>query len=464
MIIITNINIITMNTKREIITNAAIGVDQDKIVFVGKEKEVLLPGSNAEILDGKGMTALPGFIDTHVHSDQAILRSVADDLGWEPYLFQRVFPILAKRDTKDAVASLKLCMLEMIKSGTTCFVDSMVHSRFNFDDFALSVNEFGMRSVLAKYVMPQKAIVNNNQKIDSGNILNESDSLLAVKAAFEKWDCQATGRIKVWFGPLVPRDKHTCSPEFYKKVASMADQLGSGITIHLGAEKEDIDFFQDNFGLKPVDFAHNYGLTGPNVLLINGCWFSEEEIDLLVKTRTSLAHSPSANMKMASGIADIISMRNKGGTVSLGTDSAANNNAHDMIREMKVASLLHNISNMNASTLRAEDVLEMATIEGAKAIGWDNLIGSIEVGKQADIILIDLHKPHTIPVYDQVANIVYAAHGGDVNTTMVAGKFLMQNRQMLHINEEEVLHNAQRIGLKLLNAAGINVSSEWPII
>jgi cytosine/adenosine deaminase-related metal-dependent hydrolase len=233
--------------------------------------------------------------------------------------------------------------------------------------------------------------------------------------------------------------------------------------MHLGSERADIPFFADNFNLRPAEFAHQNGLTGPNVLLINGCYFNAHEITILAETSTSLVHSPSANMKMASGVARVPEMRAAGVSVALGTDAGANNNCHDMVREMKAAALLHNITRMDAAALTAEDVIEMATIDGARAIDRADKLGSLEAGKQADIILVDLDKPHTTPVYDPIANLVYAAHGGDVDTVIVAGKILMQGRQLVGIDEAAVLGEAQEAGEGLLRRAGMSVAPNWPV-
>jgi 5-methylthioadenosine/S-adenosylhomocysteine deaminase len=298
----------------------------------------------------------------------------------------------------------------------------------------------------------------------AGGIINEDQSFADAREAIFKWHGAADGRLQVWYGPQVPRaPATTCSPEFYARVAHQAAEYATGITIHLGAEADDIPFFEQTFHLKPVEFALMYGMVGSNVLLINGCWFTDDEIRILAETDTRLVHSPSANMKMASGVAKVTRMREAGVTVALGCDSGANNNCHDMIREMKAASLLQKISGMDAHAMPAEAVLEMATINGARAIGRQTTLGSIEPGKQADLILVNMRQPHTQPEYDPIANLVYCAHGGDVDTVLVAGRILMRNRKMIHVDEREILDEAQTRGQALLDSAGIRVTSNWPI-
>ena len=462
MLLISPVTAVTMDARRRIISQAAIAVEGQRIAALGKAADLARRFPGADRLDGRGMLALPGLIDAHVHSDQAILRSFADDLPWQPYLFERVFPLLKHRSSADALASLKLCMLEMIRSGTTCFVDCMVHSRYDFDLLTQAAVDMGLRVTLAKYAMPQAAI-QNSSAIDAGKLSSQDESLAAIERAIRAWHGAADGRIQVWYGPLVPRDPQTCSPAFYQTIAERAAALNTGITMHLGAEREDIAFFADHFNMRPAEFAHTHGLSGPNVLLINGCHFNEVEIDILAESGTSLAHSPSANMKMASGVARVPAMRARGVAVALGTDAGANNNCHDMLREMKAASLLHNLTRMDAAALTAEDVIEMATIEGARAIGRAHEIGSLEAGKQADLILVDLHKAHSMPVHDPLANLVYAAHGGDVDTVMVAGKLLMRSRQLVGIDESAILAEAQALGSDLLRRAGMEVRPNWPL-
>jgi len=465
MIFIKDVNAVTLDPKNEIIKNAGIVIDHDRIIDIGKASELTPQYKDVEVIKGRGMLALPGFIDAHSHSDQAILRSFADDMGWKPYLEDFIWPLIGHREQEDALISLKLCMLEMLKSGTTTFVDCMISSRYDFDKLAQAVVDMGMRAVLAKYLMPDSIFSQKEKAINTGEVESEEQSRSDFEQAIKTWNGTAGGRLQVWLGPFVPRGDPApdIKPDFFHKVSGLAASHNTGITIHFASEREDIQFFQQEYGMQPVEFAQQYGLLGSNVMLINGCQLTEEEIPVLAETDTKIVHSPSANMKMASGIAKIPQMRAAGVTVALGCDAGANNNCLDMIREMKAASLLHNISMMDPKALIAEDVLEMATIDGARAIGQEDEIGSLEVGKQADIILVDLHHPHTMPVHDPVANLVYAAHGGNVDTVIVAGRVLMKNRKVLVVDEEAILAEAEERGHALLKRAGIRVAPEWPI-
>jgi len=465
MLLITNVTAVTVDAQRRIVTDAAILVEDERIAEIGKATDLMSRHSDAEQLDGRGMLALPGLIDAHAHSDQALLRGAADDLPWRPYLQEVIWPLLGQRIPEDALISLKLCMLEMIKSGTTCFVDSIVPSHYDFDILAQAVVDMGMRAVLAKYVLPDALFERDASPVVKGEFSAEEESLADAVRGIQAWHGAAGGRLQVWFGPLVPREEPpaSASPDFYRRISQLAAEHGTGITIHLAGTIDDPPFFEREFGMLPAEFAQRYDLVGPNVLLINGTWFSEEEIPILAETNTRLVHSPSANMKMGEGVAKVPQMRAAGVTVALGCDAGANNNCHDMIREMKAASLLHNVTMMDPTTLTAEDALEMATIDGARAIGREDELGSLQVGKQADVILVDLQQPHTMPIHDPIANLVYAAHGGNVDTVMVAGKVLMRGREVLVADEAAILEEAQARGAALLERGGIEVAPGWPI-
>jgi cytosine/adenosine deaminase-related metal-dependent hydrolase len=465
MQLITNVTAVTMDADRRILTRAAIAIEDDRIVAVDKSDVLEARYAQADRLDGQEMLALPGLIDAHCHSPQTMLRSVADDLPWRPYLEDYIWPLQGSYTPEDALVSMKLTLLEMIKSGTTCFVDPLVHTRYDLDRLAQAVDEMGMRAVLAKMVMDQAGVAQQMGVIDAGMLETEEQSLAEAERAIQTWNGAAGGRLRIWYGPRVPREPAiACSPDFYPRVQALASEHGVGLTVHLAGEIDDLEFFQREFGRKPAEFARDFGLVGPNVLIAMGCWISEEEISILADNGVKLVHCPSANMKMASGIARVPAMRRKGVTVALGCDSGANNNSLDMIREMKAASLLQNIANMDATALTAEDALEMATLEGARAIGQEDDLGSLEAGKQADVILVNLRKAHTTPQFDPIANLVYCAHGGDVDTVLVAGEVLMRNRQVLVADESAILADAETHGRALLQRTGTEIKPLWPVV
>jgi cytosine/adenosine deaminase-related metal-dependent hydrolase len=464
-LLITDVIAVTMDPQRRIVTDAAIAVEGDTIVALGKLGDIPPRFARAErVIAGRRRVALPGLIDAHAHSPQAMLRGVADDLPWRPYLEKFVWPLQGSYDADDATTTLQLCITEMLRGGTTCFVDPLVHSRYDFDRQAATIEAMGIRAVMAKSVMDQTALAQQIGVLNEGMLETEEQSLAEAERAIRRWDGGANGRIQVWYGPRVPREPATaCSPDFYAKVARLAREKGVGITVHLAGEKEDLPYFRREYDAQPVEFMERVGMIGPNVLLAMCCWVSEEEIKILSRTDTMVVHCPSANMKMASGVAKVREMRAAGVTVALGCDSGANNNCYDMVREMKAASLLQNIHTMDAEALTAEDALEMATIDGARAIGQGDRLGSLEAGKKADIILVNLRQAHAVPSFDIISNLVYTGQGSDVESVIIDGNLVMEERRVLVADEDAILTEAEARGRALLERTGIRVASRWPV-
>ena len=415
-----------MDADRRVIADAAITIDGTRIVAVGKATDLVDHHPDAERLDGRGMLALPGLVDAHAHADQSLLRGRTDDLAWIPFIAEYVTPYLTRRDPAVAVAAYRLAMLEMIRSGTTCFVSPNVDPRDDLDALTTAIDTMGVRAVLAHWV-------------------DGPDTLDLASAAVEHWDGAAAGRIKVRFGldiPRLPGDRY--QPGLYRATAERADALGSGLVSHFCSETEDWTYYEDRFGLRPTQWAEDQGILGPSTLLINGCWLTAVEAGILAATGTPVVASPTATMKMASGVTPVRDLRDAGVIVALGTDGAANNNSFDLIREMKAACLGQNSSRRRAGTLTAEDALEMATIDGARALGHADEIGSLEPGKRADLILVDLARAHTWPVADPIANLVYAAHGGNVDTVIVDGRVLLRHGDLAAVDEAAILADAAR--------------------
>lgn len=455
---------ITMNPQREIITDAGLAIKEGQIIFIGKAADMATQYEAAEKIDAHQMVALPGLIDCHLHSAQTLLRGLADDVGWFPYLRDYIWPLQGGYTAEDAAASLDLTLLETIKNGTTTFVDPLVHSRYDFDNLAAIVERSGSRAVLAKIVMDLYAKAASAGVIASGMLETRERSFQDVGEKVRRWQGAAGGRLKVFLGPRVPRpEAEACSSEFYKEVAALSRDMEIGVTVHLAGERDDQPYFARQYGLSPVEFLAKVGLLGPQILLAMCCWLSKDDVELLAKTGTKVVHCPTANMKMASGVAPVADMLATGVDVALGTDSAANNNSLDLWQEMKMASLLQNIHLLDPRALVAETALEMATINGAKALGWSDSIGSLEAGKRADIILVNIDQPHLIPSHDLVSNLVYAVRGSDVDTVIVDGRLLMRHRVVLTLDEEKIMANAHEAARRVTVRAGILATPDWPV-
>jgi cytosine/adenosine deaminase-related metal-dependent hydrolase len=364
--------VITMDEQRRVIKDGALLVQDDRIARVGKISDVK-KASKAEVeVNAEGMLVLPGLIDTHVHLAQALIRGCADDTALVDWLQKFVWPLQGNFDREDGKVSAELCMLEMIKSGTTTFLESLLHSRYGFDGIAQSLEDSGMRGILSKTVMGVPGYGTKEGTMHPGMIEHAETCLREVEDHFKRWNGRGNGRIKVWYGA---RSLGGCSAELYKQIASGAKRLGSGVTMHLSEVREDVSYAQKEFGKMPAEFMDQVGLIGPNIVFAHGVWLTEKEWQILANKGASVAHCPSSNMKLASGIASVPEMMNTGVNVSLGCDGGPGNNCYDMIREMKTASLLQKVRLLDPLVMSAETVLEMATIKGARALGLQMTLG-----------------------------------------------------------------------------------------
>jgi cytosine/adenosine deaminase-related metal-dependent hydrolase len=434
MLTITNVTAVTMDERRRIIPEAAIVLDGDRIADIGAADLLGPRFPGATVLDGRGMVALPGFIDTHAHADQSLLRGLGDAMHWHPFLDHVVSPYLAMRDPADGVLANQLSMIEMIRTGTTCFVSPNADPRDDYAALTEAVGEIGIRAVFCRFIMAKE---NDFSEAAARAVVADAAQAMA------RWHGAAGGRVSMWFGLDVPRRPgDRVYPHFYREVAEEARRLGVGIAYHFCSEIEDTTYIQNTFGVRPAEWSRDNHALGPNVLLINGCWVSPLEMRILADTGTSLAHSPVANMKMATGILPVPDVRAAGVNVSLGTDGALNNNTHDMFGEMKAACLLQNATRRSASAMTAADALEMATIAGAKAIGRERDLGSLAAGKLADIVLVDLNRPQTVPVHNVVSNLVFAASPGNVDTVIIGGKIVLKEGTFTNIDERAIMTRA----------------------
>ena len=459
-ILVSGAIVVTMDLRRRIIVDGAVLVENDRIAKVGKKAD-LERSSNVEFrIDANGMVLMPGLIDTHVHLAQALLRGCADDTSLIDWLRKYVWPLQGNFDAEDGKASAELCMLEMIKSGTTTFLESLLHSRYGFDGIAESVDASGMRGTLSKTVMGLPGYGTEESIMHSGMVEDAETCLREVEQYFKRWNDHANGRLKVWYGA---RSLGGCTPELYRQIADGAERLGTGVTMHLNEVQEDGRYSEKEFQKTPAEFMDEVGLVGRNVVFAHGVWLTEKEWRILARKGASVAHCPSSNMKVASGVAKVPEMLDDGVNVTLGCDGGPSNNSYDMVREMKLASLLHKVRLLDPLVMDAETVLEMATINGARALGLENEIGSIEVGKKADLILISLQKPHLTPAFNPVSHLVYAAEGSDVNTVIIDGQIVMDKGRVLTLDEERILQRANERGRRLLQRAGIEIKPKWPL-
>jgi len=407
-----------------------LAIEGGRISYVGRTSGA--PRIRAEkVIDGRGKVALPGLINCHTHISMTIFRGVGEDQALDRWLGETIWPLEAKLKPRDIYHGALLGCLEMIKGGTTCFADMY----FREDMVAKAVEEAGLRAVLAP------GVIEAGNKERGENLLKEGISFA------QKYHGSAQGRISVNLGPHAV---YTCSPELLKRVREAASRLGVGIHIHLAESERMVNQAKERYGLTEGELLESIGLLGSDVLAAHCIHLSTREMELLARRGVKVAHNPVANMKLALGIARIGELTDLGVTVGLGTDGPASNNSLDMLENLKIAALLQKVHYIDPTFLPVRRALEMATIHGAKALGLEGITGSLEAGKKADVILIDFRKPHLTPVHDPYANIVYSAHGENVDTVLVNGKILMENREVKTLNEEEVMQIASRTALNLL--------------
>ncbi|MCX8061193.1 MAG: amidohydrolase [Anaerolineales bacterium] len=453
--------ILTLNSRREIILNGAVAVQGNRILAVGKTSELLEQYPEMERFDCNGNILLPGLIDTHIHLAQAMIRGCADDLGLLDWLGKRVWVLQGNYTAEDGRASAALCILEMIKSGTTAFIEVNLAERYGFDGVAEVVVQSGMRGAIGKIVMDLPSYAKKQGLMYPGMIEDGETSLRNTLLMHEKWDGAADGRLRVWFGPRTPGG---VTPELYREVARLAKERNMGITMHLSEVREDHDYAHELGYRTPVEFALDMGLLGKNTVLAHCVWTDKQDWKILAETGTHVSHNPASNAKTATGIAPVKGMLEHGVNVSIGCDGGPSNNAYDMIRDMRLTSYLANLREGDPTVVPAETVLEMATLYGAKALGMEDQLGSIEAGKLADFIIVNTDAPHLTPSFDPVSTLVYAAHGSDVDTVVIDGKIVMEHRQVKTLDEEVIVNEARRRSREVMLRAGLNLGSRWPTI
>jgi 5-methylthioadenosine/S-adenosylhomocysteine deaminase len=431
-LLITNATIVTMDGERHIIENGQIAVRGDSIYVVGKGP--LFPkGTQAkQTIDAKGALVLPGFINGHTHVPMTLLRGLHDDVTLDDWLRKYIFPAEAKNVTEDFVRwGTRLAAAEQIRSGVTTFADM-----YYFEDaVAEETKAAGMRGVLGETFIDFPAPDNKTNA--------------AMLEYTEKF-------LKRWQGdPLIhaaaaPHSIYTCSRKTLQDSAALARKYHSPILIHLAEMKKELDDSLKQNGLTPVQYVEKLGILGPDVVAAHCIFVDEKDQKILAGRQVGCVHNPSSNMMLASGVAPVVEERAAGIAVGLGTDGpAGSNNDLDLMEEMDLAAKLQKITKMDPRALGAKSVVEMATIEGARALHMEKEIGSLEAGKKADIILISLEEPNAIPMYDIYAQLAYALKGSDVETVVIGGRIVMRDKKLLTLNEPEILAKGRQYGKKV---------------
>jgi cytosine/adenosine deaminase-related metal-dependent hydrolase len=461
-VIYENCTIVTVDSERRIITDGALAVTGGKLAAVGKREQVIREcPQDSERYDLRGQLVIPGLVNTHVHLSQALIRGCADDLALVDWLTKRVWVLQGNYSEEDGRLSAELSILEMLKSGVTAFVESMTAHRYGFAGIARVVEASGIRGAISKIVMDLPSYATAAGTMHPGMIESAEASFNEALAMHDQWQGAAEGRIQVWFGPRPPGG---CTSELYRKMMAAARDRGMRVTIHLAEVKADIQHIRQEFGMSAIEYAQSVGMLGPDVLLIHVVWVGEDEIALLARTGTHVSHNPLSNSKLASGIAPIPEMLKAAVNVGLGTDGGPSSNDYDMIRAMRWASYIHKVRRLDPTISPSEQVFEMATINGARAMGLGQEIGSLEVGKRADFVVIDMDKPHLTPAPNPISALVCAGTGKDVTLAVIDGKMVVRDGQVLTMDEGRILAEARERAGSLYRRAGIDIKPRWPVV
>lgn len=385
-----------------------------------------------EVIEASDCAVLPGFVQTHIHLCQTLFRGAADDLSLIDWLKKRIWPMEAAHTLESIRASAQLAIAEMIKGGTTCALtmETVQHT----EEVLRVVEKTGFRATVGKCMMDKGEGVPAALHEETRRSIDESLALI------KKWHGQADGRIRCCFAP---RFAISCTRELLAEVAELAKRHNVMIHTHASENKSECEIVESETGKRNIIYLDSVGITGAHVVLAHCVHLDTEEMETLMRTRTNVAHCPSSNLKLGSGLARVAEMLARGISVSLGADGAPCNNRLDMFTEMRTAALLQKLAH-GPEALPAARVLRMATIDGAHALGLEREIGSIEVGKRADLIVVDLNGPHSSPAPDVVSALVYSAQASDVRTTIINGRLVMGDRQLMTLNEQSVIDEANR--------------------
>jgi 5-methylthioadenosine/S-adenosylhomocysteine deaminase len=423
-ILIKNGTLVTMDASNSIVPGELLLID-------GKIADVGASGRSADvIIDATDCAVIPGFIQTHIHLCQTIFRGAADDLALIDWLKKRVWPMEAAHSARSIAASARLGIAELIKGGTTCALtmETVSHTGEVFK----VVEESGFRATVGKCMMDKGDEVPAALREQTAQSIEESIALL------DEWHGKAEGRIRYCFAP---RFAVSCTRELLEKVAALARARGVMIHTHASENRTECSIVESETGMRNIEYLDSLGLTGSHVALAHCVHLSDREIDTLETTRTNVVHCPSSNMKLGSGIAPIAGLLDRGVSISLGADGAACNNRLDMFTEMRTAALLQKAVH-GPEVLPAGRVLRMATLDGARAMGLEDEIGSLEVGKRADVAVVRLDRLHTTPAADVVSALVYGAEANDVDTVIIDGRLVMRDQKLLTLDEGTVVAEA----------------------
>lgn len=447
--IILNGTIATMRNN-EIIRDGAVVIENDTIIEIGKTSEIKRKyGRGYEKIDAKGKIVMPGLVNTHQHAAMSLLRGYADDLPLQEWLEKWIWPIEGHMTPSDIYVGALLTAAESIMGGTTT-VNTMYHYTQEENE-AKAFADAGIRGVVGHVCFSWR----------------KKEDKKALEDLAKNWHNRANGLIHVSVDPHAP---YTVDPEYMKELKELQAELNGKYGsekapiiwhIHVAETSDELEKIEKAFNLKlkggVMEYLDSLGVLDAHVIAAHCVTLTERDMAIMKSRNVKTSHNPISNLKLASGISPVPKMLEKGVTVSLGTDSPCSNNTADMFEVMKIAAILHKGVNMDPTLMSAQKVLKMATLEGAKALSWEKEIGSIKVGKKADIAIVNFAKPHLRPVYNEISHLVYAAKPADVETVLIDGKMVMENRKLTTLDIEDVMEAAEKAKNRLLERLKRNV-------
>ena len=429
-LLITGAWVLTQNPEREIFSPGAVAVQGDEIVAVGPPGELLQRYAPGKVLDYPQGLIIPGLINAHTHAAMSLFRGLADDLPLEEWLTSHIFPAEQKINGDYVYWGTKLAVAEMLLSGTTTFCDMYLWA----GKVAQAAAETGIRAVVGEVLYD----------FPSPNYGPPSAGLLYSEELCRTWQDHPLVGVAIQ-----PHAVYTCSPDLLKQCGELAERFNARLIIHLSETPREVTDCQAKYGATPVGHLYELGLVTPRLLADHGVVLTDADMEILAAGGAGVAHCPESNMKLASGIAPVVDLLKRGVPVGLGTDGCASNNNLDLLQEMDTAAKLQKVHRLDPTALPATAALDLATVNGARVLGLEKEVGALIPGLKADLAVIDLDQPHLTPIYDPYSHLVYAASCADVQTVLVNGRVVVQDRRLITFDLEETLARARELAAGL---------------
>ncbi len=438
--------VVTMDAEHRVFAEGAVVLEDDRIAYVGPADGAPAAGIDRTI-DAKGKIVLPGLINSHVHLSQHLGRGIGDDVSLLTWLHERIWPYESSMTYEDSYVSSLLCGIELVRTGVTCFAEA---GGQHVAAMAEAMEELGLRGILARSIMDEGE--------GPASMIEPTDQCIARQQdLIDRFHGSAEGRLRVW--PAC-RTIFNCSDALYLQTKELADRAGVGIHAHVAEIPDEVEFSRQTRGDTTVAHLESLGVLAENFLSVHTVWLTEAELDILATRGVPVSHNPAAAMRVL-GFADIPGMLERGVLVALGTDGAPSNNRMNLISEMYLAGLIHKGRKLDPQVVPAEAVLAMVTRDAAKALLWEDEIGSLDVGTRADITIVNPRTAGMLPLHDPVANLVYAMDTTNISTVIVDGRILLEDDTVQTVDEEAVLAEAQARAAELVQRAGIRLPDRF---